>query len=87
MTTNERLNWNRYSYVRSATQSSTHSPSFFRNFVDFFEIKCLNPDKTDWMRTCAPPVPHHHNHGSVDLAQADTDTHLLIDNRDNYQYV
>ncbi|CAG7704209.1 unnamed protein product [Allacma fusca] len=90
MTTNERLNWTRYTYFRFSREKHGHTPfnrGCFQNTIDFLEIDCfgfLKRDKTDWSRAYAPTG----NPDDADFHQSLRDSLPLIrDSRDNYQYV
>ncbi|CAL8079701.1 unnamed protein product [Orchesella dallaii] len=88
LTTNERLNWTRYTYFKRfgagngccRMRSSTHSnPGVVKNFIDFFELECFSPDKTDWVRVFNQPQ---------DQEESSVDSQPLIrDKRDSFQYV
>jgi hypothetical protein len=85
LTTNERLNWTRYSYFGGGSGSShSHNPKIFnrgvvQNFIDFFELSFLKSNKVDWMKTW---VPHYEDEERYSDREP-----FLRDNRDNYQYV
>jgi len=93
VTTNERLNFSRYSYFghghgkKSECKKSSKNVfnrSVIQNFIDFFELDCFRTfRKVDWVRSYAPISSH-----TDDYQYNNSDVHPLVkDKRDNYQYV